>query len=418
MYYHPDHKHIVTHYHEHQVHTMLTMLGATFFEEGRYSESPLKWAERVLNAQEGSAYAAREVKDRELSSAKSAMSNFPKFHFTKDLNEADKKAAILQMAQARGIQLNNAAAANDMAIEYFTTRATRLQKELEVADKAAREQYSAERKYFDDASLKAEKDKAEAMTQKLDDMVKNNNREGVAKLLETFLPLEIMEPVEKGLWQDFIEAIRHPDVSNAKLLFRGLDKENDKLQMSSDGKKFGLFSTLLIRNQGSYTRRLRSFTTMRYRFQNSDSTEKSPVEVAPTILAMMNNHSGNPTGSPMLSFSTNIDVAKGFSSSGIIGVKIDPRRTLPNIASGFANELEMLVPLLVFPDEIIASQLQEGKDQPIDHMEFLRKLNTNLGHDFGDDTIKGTRDVYLGAYKVLANATELPLLKQCRGIFK
>ncbi len=196
---------------------------------------------------------------------------------------------------------------------------------MAVQEKLARQQYNKERALLDNPQKKQQKDALENQTQKLNDMVKANNREGVAKLLEAYLPLEVMEPIEKGLWLDWIEAIRRPRAENGMLVFRGLDPQNDKPQVVTDAKGkeigYGFFSTLLNRNQGSFTRRLRSLTIMRYRFQNASREIKSPVETTPTITRMMINHSGDPAGSPLRRSRQALTLHEDFLKQGFLLLK-------------------------------------------------------------------------------------------------
>ncbi len=61
----------------------------------------------------------------------------------------------------------------------------------------------------------------EAQTEKLNHLIARNDRAGVAKLLEDYLPWPLMEPTEKKAWSTWIESIRNPDPSNKELIFRG-----------------------------------------------------------------------------------------------------------------------------------------------------------------------------------------------------
>lgn len=248
-------------------------------------------------------------------------------------------------------------------------------------------------------------------------------------MLEAYLPLEVMEPLEKGLWLDWLEAIRHPRPENAVLLFRGLDSENDRPQVVTDGNNkevgYGFFSTLLNRNQGSFTRRLRSLTTMRYRLQNLSNSKKSPIEATPTISSMMFNHAQYPSGSPMLSFSASLSTAIGFGGDyGVIAAKVDSRRVLPNIVSPYAAELELLVPLIIFPDEIV--HFEKSKPEilgngvtvnTVNETNFANRLNAKLGHDYTMDISLNRREVFIKAYRVFADADPRMHAGMCNRIF-
>jgi hypothetical protein len=214
-------------------------------------------------------------------------------------------------------------------------------------------------------------DKLEAMEEKLNDLILKNDRKGVRALLEAYLPWTTMEPIEANSWKIWLEAIEFPDHKNTTIGFRGVDYRTDKIQRSqtSQGEIFGFMSTVLTKNQGSYTRRLRSLTTNREKngdkgFNNKKS-EILSVKISDQILA----HSLDPVGSSFISFTPEAEVAKRFigkkevknkegqwtqiSNGGFLVVKIDSRRMIPNVTSSYVSEIEYLAPLIVFPDEVM-----------------------------------------------------------------
>lgn len=377
---------------------------------------PLTWVEMQINARKGSVYAARELYQYDVEVAKTAMNSYQSFSMIKSLSESQRREFVLQMAAEKGIKLDKSMSEQSLAADYFAQNAEGLFEKFVNSDKPARAQYERERDLLKDPEKKNLKDQLESQQAKLNDLVKANDREGVANLLESYLPFEVMEPIEKGLWIDWLEAIRHPQPEKAMLMFRGLDAENDKPQVVKDKNNkevgYGFFSTLLNRNQGNFIRRLRSLITMRYRFQNLTVSEKSPLEATPTISSMMFNHAQNPAGSPVLSFTTSLSTALSFGREyGLIAAKIDSRRVLPNITSGFIDELELLVPLIVFPDEIV--HLEKAKSwtdsggntfKSVSDTEFIKAVNAKLGHDYTQDVSLNAREVFIKAYHVFADA--------------
>lgn len=208
---------------------------------------------------------------------------------------------------------------------------------------------------------------------KLNELVARNDRVGVRKLLEAYLPWPLMEPAEKAAWREWLVAIENPDPSRLKVVFRGLS--DDRLMHTPDGKPF-LFSTLLTRNQGSYTHRLRSLETMRERLHQQASSFVGGIRQV-LLMKLFSAHAISPKGSPFLSFSS-LEVALNFSQprSGPrgqvrVGVfRIDERRLVGN-PGGWNGEAEVLAPLMVFPDEVV--DLIDGpSDQPVAVQPWVR----------------------------------------------
>ena len=114
---------------------------------------------------------------------------------------------------------------------------------------------------------------------------------------------------------------------------------------------------------------------------------KTPVPLTeakntPSLLNVMLQHSYDPKGSPFLSTS-NISTASTFGSTRIAAMEIDSRRLLPNaMAWSFLGEREVLVPLVVFPDEIVHFQGKLKVNDPhqyVDRNEFIKTVETKLG---------------------------------------
>ncbi|WP_220128752.1 hypothetical protein [Bdellovibrio sp. KM01] len=232
-----------------------------------------------------------------------------------------------------------------------------------LVDQAFKEVRAKDRKLLKDRSESRILDTLEAQELKLNDLVLKNDRAGVANMLEAYLPWSVMEPFEANVWKSWLQAIRSPDLTNAVVAVRGVDYETDKVQRMTlpDGsERLGFFSTVLTKNQGSYTRRLRSLTTNR---QQADADDAAPTKL---LTNQYWNHSGDPRASSFISFSLDPQVVAGFvgapkfrknkieAGGGILAVRIDSRRLFPNMSSGLAGEVEYLAPLIIFPDEVVS----------------------------------------------------------------
>jgi|GEM_PF-2551448 len=242
-------------------------------------------------------------------------------------------------------------------------------------------------------------DKMEAMQDKLDDLILKNDRKGVRKVLEAYLPWAVMEPVEANTWKIWLEAIENPSAEKTTVAFRGLKYDTDKIQrkQTAHGEIYGFMSTVLTKNQGSYTRRLRSLSTNREK--NGDVGFKGHGENVRSvkITDQMTAHARNPVASSFISFTYDPRVASGFMGQninkqikgetvsvpygGLLVVKMDSRRMIPNIPSMYGNEIELLAPLIVFPDEVV--KYHEGSfTKDYSYEMFLRDVSEKTGIDF------------------------------------
>jgi|GEM_PF-6261466 len=379
------------------VHNALKMFGIRT-TESLNGRSYLTAMELKANAEAGSFLAQREVAEIELNNAKAAQDSLGSYALIKNIkNDEELKRFILEAGKARGQILNPNLDSKSLWISYFQLFIDELKKDLDKKTILAKQQLKDFEKIVSDPELKMKKEKLEELPEKLDALVKKNDREGVANLLTVYLSLDTLEPFERQFWLDQIEAIRHPDFRKSVVLFRGLDNKTDKPQKALDaqGKEIGrgYFSSLLIYNQGSYTRRLRSLLTMRTRFGSEantslaslDQVQNSPLISTPKISVMFNNHARDAVGSPFLSFTTNPRVAITFTRSGLLAVRVDARRAIPNLASYIPEEFEVILPLIVFPDEVI--HFEEGKkivqeleeDRENSGEAFLKEVNRKLG---------------------------------------
>jgi hypothetical protein len=323
--------------------------------------NPNHWAETVVNAQSGSPAALRKIAEMELQAAISAQNTLSDYSSSRLFQQKD----------------------NDLLNNYIQKR----KQDAEALYKKATQEHKRSLK-IQTAEWETQKAKfpaLEAQTEKLNHLIARNDRAGVAKLLEDYLPWPLMEPTEKKAWSTWIESIRNPDPSNRELIFRGLDGET--ILRNAQGEPY-LMSTVLTKNQGNYTRRLRSLTTMREKigvdtlyWPIKNDIPHSSGNV--TLSTMMLNHASDPKGSPFLSASNN-DVAKRFGNMKRSALLVDKNRIFLNFqAYGYKSEFERLIPLVVFPDEILYLEefdyINDHTYVSIDNAKFIKAVEEKLG---------------------------------------
>src|SRR5690606_63425 len=135
-------------------------------------------------------------------------------------------------------------------------------------------------------------------------------------------------------------------VEERMLMFRGLD--GGQWFLNAKGQTF-LLPPVIIKNQGTYNRRLRSLTTMLEKnislnsgIFNADKGITQTISRSSRISNQLSNHASDPMGSPHMSFTKAAQTAKGFGSGKVGLFAIDPRLITPNALSGFANEIELI----------------------------------------------------------------------------
>lgn len=140
------------------------------------------------------------------------------------------------------------------------------------------------------------------------------------------------------------------------LMFRGIG--DDRVYSNDDGEEFQM-PPVIVKNQGTFNRRLRSLQTMQKKYISQNrSTGKTDISQASRISTMLHNHMKQPKGSPFRSLTPDVRVAKNFGPKKIMGFVIDPRVIVPNYMSTYKNELEFLVPFTTFPDDHAGSLLK------------------------------------------------------------
>lgn len=291
-------------------------------------------------------------------------------------------------------------------------RADSWAKEKEDYEQAAQQAVKAAKKK--DAERRAVID---ALDKASDDMqfktlVGKNDRKGAADLLKKYLPWEQMAPFEQRFWETYLDAMANPLPMDQRIfIYRGVNddfiysafkggKEIEKEVAQKEGDIF-LMSTIITKNQGTWNRRLRSLTAMYEKFIGTNASLESEYTKSARVVTMFVNHSKDPKGSPFLSFTPKFNVAHQFGSQKMTAYALDPRLVSFNFASKFKNEVEFLLPLMAFPEDVMgfydANIHTDGANTEA-HMQklFREKLIKKHGEDKADTIYK----------KVMANSKE------------
>ncbi len=329
---------------------------------GDYFQHPIYWAEMTLNAKHGSRRAQHFLAKAEIDAMDLIL---------------DGHVGDIDISPIEGYLRSRKANAEKMVSNI---------KKLAGQESKSRNKFGKQWKQMQTA--------LEGENLKLDDYIAKNDRKKVKELIEAFMPWEQMEPVEIASWTRWLDAITEQVPESKKIvLFRGLS--GDLVRRNDAGKPF-LMSKLLTKNQGNYTRRLRSLKTYRSKMAQKAANE---IPSDPSSLSMvMKAHSHEPFGSPFMSsadFSIANSFAEGFESdtdkAGIAAININPNRITQNVVSEY-GENERLIPLLLFPDEIV--HLEEFTDGAgYNSQAFKSRVEESLGRKLkpGEKSI-GSKD--------------------------
>lgn len=194
-------------------------------------------------------------------------------------------------------------------------------------------------------------------------LVANNDRKGAAQLLKAYLPWEEMPPFEKLFWETHLAVMVDPlPLEDRVFIYRGIN--DDIIQTAQVGgkalskedavkeQKIFLMSTMMTKNQGTWNRRLRSLTAMYEKFMGTDHNGSSEFTGSTRITNMFKKHSMDPKGSPFLSYTPKFHVAQTFGSQKNTAYFLDPRLLYFNMTSGYTSEIEFLLPVASFPDDL------------------------------------------------------------------
>lgn len=201
----------------------------------------LPWVETTLNAQYGSLRSQRALLEMEVK-ASYTVSQIATYHRSTFFNnDPEAQQVIDRFVEAR----------RRHAKEKLQEINPELRKENRLRNRIERQ--------FADLQRALEREEL-----KLNDYIARNDRTAVRHLIESYMPWSQMEPTEIATWTRWLEAMENPTTDPAKkrVYFRGLDP--GPIREGVNGSYYYM-STLLTRNQGNFTRRLRSLKTYRQR---------------------------------------------------------------------------------------------------------------------------------------------------------
>lgn len=265
-------------------------------------------------------------------------------------------------------------------------------------NKAKVKSADAKRKAILDSLDKASQDK------QLKFLIAKNDRIAAAELIRNYLPFEDMAPFEKRFWENYLEIIKNPlPIHQRVLIYRGVDDDlinpafvKGEILSKEDAikeSKVFFMSTVLTKNQGTYNRRLRSLEAMNKKTIGTIGGNEEYSKSA-RISTMFRNHSLDPVGSPFLSLTPAVETARTFGSRKDAAFLIDPRAIFFNFTSTYDQEVEYLVGLMTFPDEMVGFWHIENNG--IEDMEkyFTRKLLEKVEYEYGKiDKVKIVNEI-------------------------
>jgi hypothetical protein len=345
--------------------------------------STLELLELKANADAGSITSQRALAERAANLTQSIRMNTASFTPLSSLTDDKKMLALIEYARLKDVAIDKTQSYSNALTSVQDQIDLREKRQLETLNASAKIELRKQTAALDSGAPEREQI---VQTKSLSEMVKANDRAGVADAMEKMFPWAIMEPTEKVFWRDYVDAIRNPNYEGAQILFRGMDSD-EKLQevRDSNGRLIGggLFSKRLTAGSGSHFYKLKGLRKTFETFGTSGVNSKeqiSPLVQPHTLSKMMSNHAANPNGSPFISLTYDLQIAYGFgtgsikvdtpkapglqdkkmkvlmesnAAGGLVTLRIDKRRTLVNTISGFNGELEVLASMLIFPDEVL-----------------------------------------------------------------
>lgn len=269
--------------------------------------------------------------------------------------------------------------------EHIQKQMSDLKLEAKAFDKEIKLNNSLSNKAFNERKVIF--DELDNAKDQLKELIAQNKRKEVVKLLNHYLPWEHLTTLEKEQWKIWLEAIENPlPMEDRVFVLRGLDKG----QFFHAEKGTFLMGPIIIKNQGSYNRRLRSLTTMLDKSISTtqldqialkDDKLKPSFNSSSRLTNMYYNHSKQPQGSPFISFTKDLSVAQQFANEGITLVALDPRLAIGNLTSNYTNEVEILAPLFTFPEDNIAYFDKQTGDLKSNVINKLNELGIGDGEE-------------------------------------
>jgi hypothetical protein len=149
-------------------------------------------------------------------------------------------------------------------------------------------------------------------------------------------------------------------------------------------------STLLSKNQGNYTRRLRSLKTYYGKLGKSgvDSNYVNPPFNQRAISVILSGHNIDPVSSPYISSAPYLNASNFMGmekNKGLAVIKLHKDRLNYNVLNTF-GEKESLIPMIIFPDEIVGLYDYDQAGGQSFYDELSKKLGRKVNSDGFVDT--------------------------------
>ncbi len=185
----------------------------------------------------------------------------------------------------------------------------------------------------------------------LSEKIKANDRLGVAKILDESLPWDRFTTAETIFYRQYIESIVRPDPKRILYVLRGTNTTLDP-----EPEKNGLISKAFKKFQPTQDSIAKIYDSYRSAWIGKSNNRKTSMNI-PFFENLAEAHafsSGAKEGFPsaLISTTTSAGVVSTFAKGTRLVIAIDSRRIVPSFESNSPHEMEALIPLLVFPDEI------------------------------------------------------------------
>ena len=297
---------------------LLGLARGSLTEVAAFDHSTFRWAEIVRDAEMGSPRAQLKLKEMEAG-------------VLKTMGELVERSPPSHWIEANGKERIRA---------YLMRRQAAIERELSVSRAQVATLEAQVQEKWQDRQTKWGQTETTGKT--LSELVAREDRAGVRKLLNDYLPWELMEPTEKATWTEWLDAIEKPDPSRMKIVFRGLARES--VSGLRTRKPF-LLTKSYSESKLPEVERLRSLADIRERVRGNAGG--GPM----TVLDLLSSHAWESDSSVFLS-TADLSTATSFTKDTVGIFRIDERRVMRNYSSAYA-EFEKLVPLVVFPSEVV-----------------------------------------------------------------
>lgn len=324
---------------------------------------PYDWLETQINARQGSKLAKLRL----------------------ELAELANQRAVLQLELIEGwIGFDSVKGLNDLK----KLRSTRISA-IEKMEQDLLESYANEwnRKTASNAQFKATFDKVIDSNPNFHELVAANNRQGVRDIVEKSLPWHLMEPIETRYWKYWLDGLVKSS-GKKSLVYRGFGSGSPWI--SKSGQAYFFSPAITSEKRLTWNNRLRFLSEKRSRIapplRRNEAAPPETVKVANLLVAHAAGTGGQSLGD-MISTSTDIKVAWEYGLRDQItkvgAFLVDQARIFPNTLGEYSYEKEVLIPLVLFPDEVLYYQ-EAPRESPRNNIEaFLSEVNKRLKQAVG-----------------------------------